>query len=190
MSFSKNGYLRLLWLPGKLHFQNDTYNLVTSKVKRYAKRGRQPKKTIKARLVSEPCNLFSDVTCHWKVTPEENHLEASILINDSSGKYNSPWIRKLSSRSRCTSESAGSLLRASQPLFWLWGLPNVDSAHEVDESSVSGLVKVIAVDGSEKLRIAALGMERASDPVVLRGNACLDCCIRACRLAGFSILVL
>lgn len=197
MSFSKRGYLSLSWLPGKLHFENDVYSLVVSKIRKRARRRSRPHTTAVV-PVSGPCNLFSGVSSRWQITPEDKVLEASILVHGPSSEYNSPWV--FASPDTVLSTIAKALivdncchgrntqLSTPDPFCafldpFLRGYP--------DEGDIEpGCVEIIAADGSENVRFAALGMNYDNLPTCLRRNACLSCCLKVCRQAGLSVLVL
>lgn len=206
-SIPRLGYLRLLWLPGKLSFQNDAYNVVVGKRNNFARRGNKKPKITMAKQVSKPCNLFSGVTTRWQITPQDTVLEASILLNGQPGEYTGAWM--FSSPHHAMTNIAGALLVdncrhardaelvAPDPYcvvlnpfhgsaqYGIEGSASSDDGHFEPE-----LVHVIAVDGSDNLRFAALGMVRGDIPVVLRGNSCLSCCLKVCRQAGFPLLIL
>lgn len=218
-SISGRGYLSLFWLPGKLHFQNDTYDLVVSKASNWVALGSERHKIATAEPVSGPCNLFSGVTSHWQITPQDRVLEASIMINGPSGKYNSPWI--FSNPCQAIRSIAEALwvdgccharnaqLAAPDPFCMFIDPfrkssiedPSIEDSNSEESSgeeyrprhgehSVPGMIQVIAMDRSDNLRFAALGMNRNNIPAVLRGTACLDCCLKVCRQAGFPMLIL
>jgi hypothetical protein len=90
-SFSKHGYLRLLWLPGKLYFDNDTYELVVSKIYNFASTSRSPDYAM-AENVSRACNLFPGARSRWQITSQDKILEAFILIDGPSREYTAPWM--------------------------------------------------------------------------------------------------
>lgn len=197
MSLSKHGYLSLFWLPGKLHFENDVYSLVVSKSSTFARTKNRPHTTATT-PVSGPCNLFSGVSSHWQVTPQDKILEASILIRGPSSGYNSPWVFARPDTALSTIAEAllvdncchGRNTQLSTPDPFCVFLNPFLRGYPDRYDTEPGRVEIIAADGSENVRFAALGMNSGNLPTCLRGNACLSCCLKVCRQAGLPLLVL
>ena len=71
------------------------------------------------------------------------------------------------------------------------GLQENDSNPQSETASAREpeVISVVAVAGSDELRFLSLTRE-ITQPMVIRGDACLVCCLDICRRAGFSMLIL
>lgn len=55
---------------------------------------------------------------------------------------------------------------------------------------LAGSTQVIATANSNELRMVALARNLGHTRVVIRGSACLDCCLRVCKTSGSGALIL
>lgn len=137
-------------------------------------------------------NLYQNASFSWKIdTQDDGEIQADFLVRIQNSNFTATrnpsfFITALKGTlfyESCLHDGRASLEEA-HPLTnnrppWHAGVAKTD---------VKSLVNIIAVDGSEGLRRFALA--HANGPVVLRGDACLQCCLNLCMGTIAQALIL
>jgi len=199
-AFSRRGFLRLTWLPGILMHRGDVFRQAVSDPPRYLF-DRHPAE-IGFREVTGPINVFHDLTPTWDVNPLPAALHVVGVVKDTTreeivGKFGvrlglnriavalfmegcgHPLDARLE-RPDLNAQFAGLLIPTQ-----LQELPV--STEELGHRKIS----VIPVDGDDGLRFVVLcNGTRVTGLVLLRGDACLACCLETCRKTGAETIIL
>ncbi|KAL7913760.1 hypothetical protein GGI35DRAFT_490221 [Trichoderma velutinum] len=197
------GYLRLLNFCGVLKYEGDVYNVVVSPDNDesdvsddwsdVSEDQEQNIYEVKQEFgVLQPMNLYQNARLSWKIATHENgEIQADFLVRVQGSSFTATrnpsfFITALKGTlfyESCPHESRAKLKKADR--FTTNQLP----WHErVGKPAAESFVNIIAVDGSEGLRCFALA--HANGPVVLRGHACLRCCLDMCRKNAVNALIL
>lgn len=143
--------------------------------------------------VSQPCNLFSDHRTMWRITPCEDFLEmAHTMVGPAASTRrdrvsNEILLQNLASTifvESCEHSPARVLCGPDRQCAYTLPLRPIE--HYPDEGIPT--LGIVPVAGDDRLRLFALSA--GESPFVLRGKACLDCCIQICRKAGYSSIIL
>ena len=196
------GYLTLYWAPGLLFFDGEVYN-----------RGIDPVALkLEDRLVMtefppaviEPVNLYPSMRMEWRVIRRDGYLEIYLACGRSdrfatSILSNFPNALILS----CPHDRTSPLHRpdlnsryVNIPSSAICRPGTVDPENFPVTRSTSDIerqVDIIASDGNTDVRMfvmSALKVNISCPPlVVIRNNACLQCCLNLCREAGSRLLI-
>ena len=189
-TFKKRGFLTLSWAPGLLLHNGDVYTRglfggIHPSTKALPLAGPHTD-------VTEPVNLVPRLGLVWRVTPRYNYLKVDLSL-DSPGS-NLSFI----------STSAFLILENMQRAVVLESCPHDPNAFlpgpdlsceysgpvipsrfglKVDDARL----RVVAVAGNSGLRMFTLSS--ASFGAVLRGNACLSCCLDVCRRFDYTVII-
>ena len=183
----KRGFLTLSWAPGLLFHRGSAYTRGLN--------GRLSASTTTLPLagmpneVTKPINLAPSMKVVWRVTPEETHLKIELGLE--SPDTNLSIVTTLPFTILCNMSVA--MVMDSCPHDSNAALPRPDSFCDYigplvpSASAKADRVKVVAVAGSSSLRMFALSSGRFL--AVLRGKACLSCCLEECRRFGYSVII-
>lgn len=198
----KRGYLALSWLPGILEFRGEKYEVV----KDYADVQQAPTRRdhiLSSEEVYRPLNSYPSYSLKWRVNARDGFLGLGVCLEGSSIEIlRNPLqiINTLASSlvfERCLHNRDAELQSAD--LLCVYTSPLNPKNHYGDKTSV------VAVDGADHLRFYSLVAVDGADnlqfyykrgsitiivPMVVRIDACLECCLAVCRTADCSILVL
>ena len=183
------GYLALYWTPGLLFFDGERYDrgidleIVTNRL--------ETESVMEdwSRSVTKPLNLYPDIKSEWKVASRDGYLEIHLSCERSIG-HPSSILSNLAYALViiCPHDSASPLHRPDPDSRYLnffflaaEGLSNSRSGEGVD---------VLGVDGNTDLRMFAISVLPGTQmPLVIRNNACLQCCLDLCRQTAFGYVM-
>lgn len=188
----KRGYLTLSWAPGVLLHEGNIYS--RGLYSRFEPTTNALPLLGAPKEVTEPINLVPLLKPVWRVTPSDLYLKIDLGL-DSSLDNNLSFINTsahqiLHSMSMalvlesCPHDPSAALSRPdpfceySGPL-----IPYIESGWNGNGTSV----RVVAVAGSCSLRMFTLSSVQSK--TVLRGNACLSCCLDVCRRFNYKVIV-
>lgn len=188
----KRGYLTLSWAPGVLLHEGNIYT--RGLYGRFEPTTNALPLLGAPKEVTEPINLVPSLKPVWRVTPSDLYLKIDLGL-DSSLDNNLSFINTsahqiLHSMSMalvlesCPHDPSAALSQPdpfceySGPL-----IPYTESEWNGDPTSV----QVVAVAGSCSLRMFTLSSIQSK--AVLRGNACLSCCLDVCRRFDYKVIV-
>lgn len=144
--------------------------------------------------VDGPKNLMSDRKLLWNVSVEDKHLLVSMGLSKSLPQVHIMHLLRFASRSlfvaSCPHDKDAKIEPPDNEAFFM--TPFYDGQYrnpgETDEQyrERSGKTAVIAVDKNDGFRFLALCGEGQA---VIRGGACLECCIGICRQAGLKTVI-
>lgn len=184
--------LQIKHFSGQLQYRNDKYASV---------RGRSTPvrlPTMPREHVRTVCNLMSedDRKLIWAVGRETNRLTLSTSLRSSTAD---PFHAILNHRSAlyahsCSHQPMKALDAPDDGAKYVIPGPDYLSKWPIDSSGSprsSGLeTQVVAVAGNDAQRFFALAYAGVSTKVVIRINACLECCLSLCRRAGYDAIIL
>lgn len=183
----QRGFLHLTWLPGILAHKGDVFRRAISVAARYK---RVPFPLEGTHRVARPLNLCQTLTTRWNVQALPAELNVTMLVETTQGmEITSICIRPAL---HCMAASLF-LERCGHPSDSLMESPDPKAKFTGPSPFVDpGKISVVAVDGDDRLRFAALCTGKAEPPgkILLRGDACLACCLETCRRTGARILIL
>lgn len=138
-------------------------------------------------------NLFPDSKLTWQISQDDQFLVITLGLQKPRLPFSTnPYRILLNMASVLVLETccheAGSRLR-KRDHFCDYTSPALPLPSRQDNQSDTGWVGMVAVDGNNGLRMITLCAYQAPFPVVLRGNACLQCCLDICRRASYPVIV-
>ncbi|KAK2669990.1 hypothetical protein RAB80_014127 [Fusarium oxysporum f. sp. vasinfectum] len=192
--FEHHGYLRLRVLPGTLRRDGLVYNVVSCPDMDMSKLDEHEHPQLSPSLeVTEARDLPLTLEVSWGIETQDNmHIELYLVVRDSNRpsfmiKENPllllPSLADTLLLSECPHNRDAKLSRPDT--FCRYAAPWHDHASAYGSHSD---VDVIATANSDMLR--AFSLSCISGPKVLRGNACIDCCLQVCRITPGSIHIL
>ena len=183
------GYLTLYWTPGLLFFDGEIYD-----------RGIEPEIVTNpletesvmeewSRSVTEQHNLYPNIKMEWKIACRDHYLEIFLSCERSVG-HPSSILSNLAHALViiCPHDRALPLHRPDPNsryinCFFL-------AAHGPSIPRPEEQVDVLGVDGNTDLRMFAMSALPATQmPLIIRNNACLQCCLDLCRKAGYKYVM-
>jgi hypothetical protein len=192
--YDKQGYLTLVWLPGLLRYRGEVYTRVIGDGNT-SPAGRDPV-TSTSIEVTKACNLVPDIKLVWRVEEAENLLKVSLGLQ--SGQRDLPSIQY--SINRILENLASAILLEACSHAPNAALEKPDKFCEYtgpmaiqpysDQKNGIQVVGIVAVDGSDELRLFSLSAAGRILPMVLRKDACLSCCLDASRRTKYPVVIL
>ena len=187
----QRGFLTLTWAPGLLSHDGDVYTRglyggLVPPMKALPLAG-TPKE------VTTPINLVPSLEPVWRVTPEDEYLKIELSLDslDTNLSFVSTSaltiLHNMSSAvvmDSCPHDPKVALPRPDASCDYLG--PLVPSTSDMEKDNTVR-IKVVAVAGSSSLRMFALSS--GFFLAVLRGSACLSCCLEECRRFGYSVII-
>ncbi|CAM1510588.1 Fc.00g009230.m01.CDS01 [Cosmosporella sp. VM-42] len=211
-----NGYLSIVVCPGILKFENETISKIQSNRNTRILEDELELITIvnsPPEPVIAPINRFPDIKVTWKINYlHPGTLSATVSVKAKDGRIFGLEVNPFDgigalphaiTLEACGDHSQSNLQAADEMAVYKGvyfkrfdnGLPaSPDTIH------------VIAIDGAEDLRLVFLAQwaaqlksyidypdydgRRPDDVVVLRGSACLACCLKLCREVNAKTLIL
>ena len=191
---SQPGYLTLHWAPGLLFFDGEIYDRgidpVYQDLEMY--NGPETESVVKewSRSVTEPLNLYPSIRMEWKVARRDGYLEVYPLCERIVG--HAPSILSNLTQALliiCPHDKALSLDRPDPNSCYIG--PFKFNLFTSSAAYAKGQIGVIAVDGNTDLRMFALSALSGInlELFIVRGNACLQCCLNLCREAGYRFVI-
>lgn len=187
----QRGFLTLSWAPGLL-FHNGSvytrgqYGRLLPSTKALPLAG-MPKE------VDKPINLVPSMEMVWRVTPRDTYLKIELGL----GSPDTDLSFVSTSALTILRNMSVAILMDSCPHDPNAAMPRPDLSCDYfgplvpssDDVAVGDIVreKVVAVAGSSSLRMFTLSA--GFFLAVLRGNACLSCCLEECRRFGYSVVI-
>ncbi|KAH7242780.1 hypothetical protein BKA59DRAFT_457344 [Fusarium tricinctum] len=192
--FEHHGYLRLCVLPGTLRCDGLVYDVVSCPDMNTSRLDQHEHPQLSPSIeVTEVRDLLPTFDVSWGVETQDNkHIELYLVVRDSNRpsfiiKENPllllPSLADTLLLSGCPHSRDAKLSRPD--IFCRYAAPWHDHASAYDSHSN---VDVIATASSNMLR--AFSLSCISGPKVLRGNACIGCCLQVCRITQGSIHIL
>ena len=186
------GYLVLYWAPGLLYFDGEVYDMVIdqyySGVSKVVLNEEMIIKLGRTRPVTEPLNLFPNRRIEWKVLRHDGYLA---IYLDCEKYVGSPSCILLNLADAlvvlCPHDRASPLHEPDSCSRYINPFPVSEYNSSIEDRTRQ--INVIAVDGSTDLRMFALSDPNGNLFVVIRNNACLQCCLDLCREAGYKNLI-
>lgn len=193
----KDGYLSLSCIPGVLKYENETYRETETGMHPFLRDGGLPLPDV-IPPVAAPLNLFPDVKTSWEVTKRDNDrlgctLRVSAKSDGSTYAHLDPMnslfsltngllLESCRHTPRSALEEAERFARYSEPLGDIPDAPG----------QVGSRVAVMAVADSDDLRLVSVNRARSRtrEFFVLRGGACMACCLKLCRRTDIDQLIL
>jgi hypothetical protein len=191
--YDKRGYLTLNWLPGLLRYDGDVYAKVIGDGINSV--GNDPFTGVHD-MVARPCNLVSDIKLVWRVVKGDTVLQVFLGLSSQKREFSScqfspsTILKNLSSAlllEACPHSPAAAL--ESPDEFCAFTGPLHVTAIPREKNGIQ-VVGVVAVDGSDELRMFSLCGGGSIIPMVLRKDACLSCCLDACRKTNYPVVIL
>ena len=189
LAFDGRCLTRLSGGPGSLRHQRLCYNMVVDS----GHQDRDSKSFIRKydKPVDGPRNLDPDRQLTWMVQIDEDCLDISMGSTgfESMSTHELSPMKHFERASKALfipSCAHGKDMKIDPPddqsvyATWFYQKDN-RPGEELDERTA-----IVAVAGDAKLRFAALA---GADKAVIRGGACLKCCIKICRLADFDYVI-
>ena len=185
------GYLTLSWAQGLLRYQGVVYAQALARLESNSLyRGTSFQKT----GVISASNLFPGHELTWRIMPEDDLLEIFLSILDPAGSI-STIIR---SPCQILTTLATALIVRACPHPASSTLPQADPFCEfshylqplfLDTTNGNLNLAVVPVNKNNGLRMISMASHQAPFPVVLRGDACLSCCLEVCRRAAYPVVI-
>ncbi|KAF2470573.1 uncharacterized protein BDR25DRAFT_393691 [Lindgomyces ingoldianus] len=191
-SVRKHGFLAMFWLPGSLRYKGGTYSRVQSSHGPVS--GEDPITATYTKPVSQLCNLVPGLRLSWKVKVGDDVLEASVSLDGMGGTYSHityppgmilPNLASALLVEACQHEHGQELATINPFLAYTGPIRPVFSKNNMVHK-----VGVVAVSGANDMRLFSLICAGYHIPIILRGNACLACCIDIYRKTRFPVIVL
>lgn len=150
-----------------------------------------------------PRNLCQDQTIRWRARSSEGTLAISLeceATGNWSGRLPSAIIRNMASVlvvESCAHDQETPLAKI-RPWLRYSGLERPVQGIDlgIDPLSNEYVTNVVAVDGHEFQRMFTLAFRKSDGrfghqivPMVLRGRACLECCLEVCYKAEYHVVV-
>jgi hypothetical protein len=183
--------LKLGGAPGKIFHDGSKFDLVLGGT------GRQWDAAAKSkcwneRPVDSIVNLIPTEQLAWQVSKGDGTLHLACGTTNTSKVFNPHQILEALAQSmflRSCSHPEDSILETSDAFsFYITPLySNVGYNNFQTPSVFAGRIGVVAVAGNDGLRLLALACGK---PGLIRGKACLQCCLDLCRQAGIEYIVL
>ena len=203
LRISKRGYLSLNWLPGCLQYKGETYPRVEAN---YPPPPPASKRQAYTEKVSKPRNLEPNLKTAWSISIGDEVLIPRLELRNEYDEQSSSWMRYANLHAifpflasallleNCPHDP-NSELDTPDLLCHYTGLlcetgsalADADGVHEEGKTKT---ISVVAVDGVDDLRLFAVCQYGFNPPLIIRGGACLQCCIDVCRRANASFIVL
>ena len=181
------GYLTLYWAPGLIYFDGEVYDRAIGPVDRELVTN--PVITEIPRPVTEPLNLYPSMRMKWEVVRYDGFLVIVLTCGRSMGSAASILSNLTNALAISCPHDRALPLRRPDPksryidLFSLAG-------NEASVSDPEGPVNLLAVDGDTNLRMFAMSTFLPLEvPVIIRDNACLQCCLDLCQETGSRLLI-
>ena len=201
--------MALSYLPGILKHDNITYREANSVPESQMGTGSVEMLSIDIPPVVVPQNLFQDLETCWEVRKVNDDCLGCMLkvrskSNASSHGYLDPMDAVFSLLNAlfletCPHDSRAALDQPDEFATYCGIFDREDDTNNETQDPGSR-VNIVAVDGAEDLRMAAVcrrplqsrfSVEPGRPPFyVLRGGACLACCLKLCRKVGIQHLIL
>ena len=193
-NISQPGYLALHWAPGLLFFDGEIYDRGIDPVRHDFDmyNGLETESVVKewSRSVTEPLNLYPNIRMEWKVARRDGYLEVYPMCERIVGHAPSILLNLTQALVIiCPHDKASSLDRPDPNSRYI-GPFNFDPFTS-SAAYAKGQIGVIAVDGNTDLRMFALSALSGInlELFIVRGNACLQCCLNLCRDAGSRYVI-
>ena len=193
-NISQPGYLALHWAPGLLFFDGEIYDRGIDpgydNFGMYSILGTESVVKEWSRSVTEPLNLYPNIRMEWKVARRDGYLEVYPMCERIVG--HAPSILSNLTQALliiCPHDKALSLNRPDPNSRYIG--PFKCNLFTSSALYAKGQIGVIAVDGNTDLRMFALSAlsEIHLELFIVRGNACLQCCLNLCRDAGSRYVI-
>ncbi|KAN0113138.1 hypothetical protein V8E51_006089 [Hyaloscypha variabilis] len=195
LHYDKQGYLTLALSSGLLRYRGEVYTRVIGE--KICSPGARSHPVIGVRgEVTRPCNLFPDFKVVWHVEQFNDFLNVSLGLQSvqrdlSSTRYSVNWIlENLASAimlEACWHSPEAALEEPDE--FCAYTGPTVITPYSDLENRIQ-VVGIVAVEGSDELRLFSLSGGGVIMPIVLRKDACLSCCLDACRRTKYPVIIL
>jgi hypothetical protein len=192
--YDKRGYLTLAWSSGLLRYRGEVYTRVIGDGNSSLS-GRDPVTGVGGE-VTRPFNLVPDIKVVWHVQQADNLLKVSLGLQ--SGQQDLSPTRYSVNRILENLASAIMLEACSHspnaPLeepdrFCAYTGPMAIKPYPNLKNGIQ-VVGIVAVEGSNELRLFSLSGAGVVMPIVLRKDACLSCCLDACRRTKYPVIIL
>jgi hypothetical protein len=205
----KDGYMALSYLPGVLKYDNITYREADSVQESQMGTGNVEMSSVDIPPVVVPQNLVTDLETCWEVRKvNDDRLGCTLKVRSKSGASSYGYLNPMNAvfglmnglfLESCPHDSRAALDQPDEFATYRGIFDEEDDAD--DETPEHGSrVNIVAVDGAEDLRMAAVSRRRLQSPLplepcrppfyVLRRGACLACCLKLCRKVGIQHLIL
>ena len=182
------GFLALRWAPGSLFFDGEIYDRGIGPVDRRLET--DPVMTESPRTVTEPLNLYPSMRMEWKVVRYDGYLEIYLMCKHIIGLPSFILSSLAHALVISCQHDRASLLHRTDPNTHYIDL-SFSVEHVFSTSDTERRIGVIAVDGNTDLRIFAMSVlpDDLLGCVVIRDNACLQCCLDLCREVGYRYVM-
>jgi len=135
--------------------------------------------------ITAPANSFAGYRIVWQVSKAEESLTLTLICPDFSWlPQRSPLDSVLAAAeslfAHCSHGRSTELTHPNAPLC------RTNPAQPVPTPASDSLVGIVQCDRNEKMRFFTLA---AGQRGVIRGDACLQCCIKCCRIAGLNFVI-
>jgi hypothetical protein len=192
--YDKQGYLTLAWSSGLLRYHGEVYTRVIGDANSSLS-GRDPVTGVMGE-VTGPCNLVPDMKVVWHVEQADNLLKVSLGLQ--SGQQDLSRIRYSVNQILENLASAIMLEACSHSPNAVLEEPDKFCAYTgpmaikpySDQKNGIQVIGIVAVEGSNELRLFSLSGAGVIMPLVLRKDACLSCCLDACRRTKYPVIIL
>ena len=187
------GFLALYWAPGSLLFDGEVYDKGIEPrdmiLQRKSVLMRDPPGTNPPRTVTKPLNLYRSMRMEWKVVRRDGYLEIYPTCGPIYGLA-SFILRGLAGALivSCSHDRGSPLQRPDSnshfidPFYW-----------DPFKLEILDQIGIIGADGNTDIRMFAMSRSSNIDEfqagIVIRDNACLQCCLDLCRETGYMYVL-
>jgi hypothetical protein len=193
--YDKKGYLTLAWSSGLLRYRGEVYTrVIGDNISSIS--GSDPVTGVSGE-VKKPYNLVPDLKVVRHVEQNDTFLKVSLGFRSvqrdmsSSARYSVNCILdNLASAIMLEACSHSPDAALEEPdKFCAYTGPTAITPYSNLKSGLQ-VVGIVAVEGSNELRLFAVSGTGVRMPMVLRKEACLSCCLDACRSTKYPVIIL
>lgn len=189
----ESGYLILSWAPGLLRYSDEVFRLgISGSLSQYGShqipfQNKDP--------VTMACNLMQGLDFSWRVSREDEVLNVDLGIGRDGHYSTKAPFQILNTLARALivedcPHTRDSKIRTPSP-WWSYSSPlSPMSSYKSADDAMK--IDVVAVDSNHGFRMFALSAVSQAGlpiPIVVRKQACLDCCLEVCQKAGYPVVV-
>ncbi|ORY10159.1 hypothetical protein BCR34DRAFT_567224 [Clohesyomyces aquaticus] len=174
--------------PGKLFHEGSSYKFVCGETERQWNAAAKSTVWIN-NPVDRPLNLVPNDSLEWQIRKGDDTLHLTCGTTSLPKVFEPHWIVESLAQSvflrSCAHPESRVLEKPDKYSFYI--TPYYSNIGHGSVRIFEGRVGIVAVADNDGLRLFALS---CGSPGVIRGKACIKCCLDLCRLAGFEYVIL
>ena len=192
LRIEREGYLKLNVLKGSLRYDDTTYTAVTTAGEQHGTMyGSVPEPILPD--VLKPSNLFGEYETFWDISPEDHKIINLSLgirkcVNPGSPQLRNPWLflenmHRLHLLESCTHNPDNEITfrNISCRYVFPWDRWKI---HRITKEII-----VVATNRFEEMRCLASTFWDIRT-ILIRRDACLDCCLTFCKINNIDVLIM